>query len=110
MTEIAVRTEMLVWARKHRGLSVDEAAEKLSVTPEDVLALEAGTTKLTLTLFRRYSERLRVPLATLLRQTPPPAPAKPRDFRTTEGRPAKLGFETLVAVSYAQTSTTASRS
>ena len=103
MTEIAVRKELLVWARKHRGLSVDEAAEKLSVTPEEVLALESGAAKLNLTMFRRYSERFRVPLATLLRQTAPPPPVKPRDFRTTDGRPAKLGFEALLAVSYAET-------
>lgn len=101
MTSIPVKKEMLVWARELRGLTVEEAAEKLDLDVEKLLALEDGTAKLNLTQYRNYAQKLRIPLGTLLRRTPPPVPPLPRDFRTFEGRGPTVGFETRLAISYA---------
>ncbi|SNS24565.1 Zn-dependent peptidase ImmA, M78 family [Sphingomonas laterariae] len=94
---------MLTWAREYRGLSIEDAAERLLIEVETLAALEAGVTKLNLTQFRRYSEKLRIPLATLLRQTPPPLPPTPLDFRTFSGARPSLGFDVRLAISYAYT-------
>ncbi|UZK67159.1 XRE family transcriptional regulator [Sphingomonas sp. M1-B02] len=102
MTQIAVKKEMLTWAREFRGLTIDEAAERLSLPAEDIVALEAGA-PMNLTQFRRYANKLRIPLATFLRQTAPETPPVPLDFRTYEGRPATLGFDARLAISYAYT-------
>lgn len=102
MTQIAVKKELLTWAREFRGLSVEEAAERLSITAEEIRAFEGGA-PLNLTLFRRYAERFRIPLATFLRHTPPPTPPAPVDFRTYDGRAATLSFDARLAISYAYT-------
>lgn len=94
---------MLRWAREFRGLSLEQAAAKLAFEVEELEALETGEATLNLTQFRRYSEKLRIPLATLLRQTPPPLPPMPLDYRTFEGRQPTLGFELRLAISYAYT-------
>ena len=54
-----------------------------------------------MTFFRKLSDRLRIPRATLLRQTTPQVPPMPIDFRTVGGRQARLGFDVRLAISYA---------
>lgn len=103
MTDIPVRPELIVWARNHRGLTQEAAAEKLSVSVEELAALEAGEKTPNLTFFKRLSARLRIPGGALLRQSPPDVPPAPADFRTIEGRDPSLGFETRLAISYART-------
>lgn len=101
MTVVAVRPELIRWARDFRGMDVAAAAAKLGVAAADWVALENGQRQLNLTLFKRLSDRFRIPRATLLRQRAPEIPALPADFRTLEGRPATLGFEARLAISYA---------
>jgi transcriptional regulator with XRE-family HTH domain len=101
MTVIAVRPEMLRWARDFRGLDLDAAAARLKIPVDQVSALERGDKELTLGLFYKYSQRLRIPRATLLRQRVPQIPPMPRDYRTLDGRPAALGIDTHFAITYA---------
>lgn len=101
MTAIPVKKEMLVWARELRGLTLEQAAEKLALDAEVLRALEKGDATLNLTQYRNYSQKLRIPLGTLLRQTPPPKPPLPKDYRTFEGRDPSVGFLTRLAVDYA---------
>ncbi|MCJ2069347.1 XRE family transcriptional regulator [Methylobacterium sp. J-030] len=103
MAVIAVKPALIVWAREHRGLTRSEAAVKLSIPEPDLLALEQGKKPLNLTQFKKISDRLRVPRATLLRQTPPNIPPMPTDFRTIDGRRPRIDFDTRIAISYAQT-------
>ncbi len=103
MTVIAVRPEMVTWAREYRGLDLASAAKKLAISTDDLSAIEQGQKPVNLTFFKNLSSRLRVPSATLLRRTPPNVPPMPIDFRTLGGKQAILGFETRLAVSYAYT-------
>ena len=103
MAVIAVKPELLVWAREYRGLTLPEAAKKLSMSESDLAGLEGGSKPLTLTYFRRISGRYRIPGATLLRRTPPPTPPLPKDFRTIGGKQPRIGFEARLAISYART-------
>lgn len=103
MTDIPMRPELIIWAREHRGLTQGEAAEKLSMPVADLAALEHGEKSPNLTFFKKLSSRLKIPGGSLLRQTPPDVPPLPTDFRTIEGRPPTVGFETRLAVSYART-------
>ena len=102
MVVIAVNSDLITWAREYRGLTLEEAARKLSLSVEDMRAIEGGA-PVNLTLFRKISDRLRVPRATLLRQTRPEAPPPPADFRTFVNRQPTIGFETNLAISYAYT-------
>jgi Zn-dependent peptidase ImmA (M78 family) len=78
-------------------------ADKLSMSHDEWLALEAGIKPVNLTVFKRLSDRLRIPRATLLRQDPPNVPPMPIDFRTILGRPPSIGFDARLAISYAYT-------
>jgi Zn-dependent peptidase ImmA (M78 family)/transcriptional regulator with XRE-family HTH domain len=102
MTIMPVLPDLLVWAREHRGLTVDAAAELLGIEVTELIALESGA-PLNLTKFRKVSGRYRIPGATLLRRTRPTAPPLPRDFRTVGGQGAVVGFETRLAIDYART-------
>jgi transcriptional regulator with XRE-family HTH domain len=94
MAEIPVSGRVLAWAREFRGLSLEEAAERLGMTVAAVEELETEVSKPTLGEFQRLAGVYRLPLATLFRRTPPAAPTELPDFRTFEGAPprsAKLG-------------------
>ena len=66
MAVVAVKPALLVWAREHRGLTVAEAADKLSIDEADLGALESGQKPLNLTMFKRISDRY---LSLVKRQT-----------------------------------------
>lgn len=103
MTVVPIKPDLITWAREHRGLSHEQFAEKIGVPVDEVLALERGEKQANLTIFRNISARLRIPGGALLRQTRPRVPAAPADFRTHEGQPPSLGFDTRLAVDFART-------
>lgn len=102
MTDIPVKGAVLQWARKFRGLSEKEAAEKLDISIADLLEYETDRLP-SLTLFEKFSAQYRMPQATLFRQTPPTEPPTPTDFRTLESRKPKHSFEFSVALSNVRT-------
>lgn len=103
MTDVPIRPDLIIWAREHRGLSHEQFADKIGITVDEVFALERGDKQANLTIFRNISSRLRIPGGALLRQTRPRVPALPADFRTHEGQPPALGFDTRIAVDFART-------
>jgi Zn-dependent peptidase ImmA (M78 family)/DNA-binding XRE family transcriptional regulator len=103
MTDIPIKPDLITWAREHRGLSQEQAADKLGMTVNDFADLERGTKTPNLEFFKRLSSRLKIPSGTLLRQTRPNVRPLPTDFRTIEGREPEIGFETRLAVGYART-------
>jgi len=97
--EIPVQGAVLKWAREFRGLSLNDAAERLGLPAAKLEALEAGTKKPSLTLFERFGSAYRLPLSTLFRKTPPEEPKKPVDFRTVGGIKPQSSFDYAVAES-----------
>ena len=102
MTIMPVNPDLLVWAREHRGLGLDEAADKLGMTVTELDAFEKGK-PIHLGNFNKISDAYRIPRATLLRRTRPDVPAMPRDFRSVAGRGPRIGFDTRLAIDYART-------
>jgi Zn-dependent peptidase ImmA (M78 family)/DNA-binding XRE family transcriptional regulator len=103
MTEIPVSGHVLAWARKFRGLSLDEAAERLGISPAQLEEFETEMRRPSLTKFEKMASAYRLPLATLFRRTPPPTPPELADFRTFEGAPPQTSFEFRVALSNVRT-------
>jgi transcriptional regulator with XRE-family HTH domain len=99
MTEIPVSGAVLTWAREFRGLSLEEAAERLHVTVVELEELETEVRRPSLTTFEKIASAYQLPLATLFRRTPPPVPEQLPDFRTFEGAPPQMSFEFRVALS-----------
>lgn len=103
MTVMPVAPDLIIWAREFRGLELQQAAELFGITVAELEQFERGGAPLHLTMFRKISEALRIPGATLLRRTRPDIPAMPRDFRSIEGRGARVGLQTRFAIDYALT-------
>jgi Zn-dependent peptidase ImmA (M78 family)/DNA-binding XRE family transcriptional regulator len=99
MVEIPVSGAVLTWARKFRGLSIEEAADRLGLDPDELAAIESEVKLPTLTKFEKMAAAYRLPLATLFRRTPPQVPEELPDFRTFEGAPPQTSFEFRVALS-----------
>jgi len=99
MTDIPVSGHVLAWARNFRGLSPEEAAERLGISTAELEELETEVRRPTLTKFEKIAATYQLPLATLFRRTPPPEPDELPDFRTFEGAPPQISFEFRVALS-----------
>ena len=97
--EIPVQGAVLKWAREFRGLSLDEAAERLGLTVSELEAFETGNKKPSLTLFEKFGSAYRIPRCTLFRKTKPEEPPKPTDFRTIGGTQPQSSFDYAVAES-----------
>ena len=101
MVAIPVNSEVLVWAREERGLTLAEAAARLDVPEADVIALEFGKKAPTLGELERLSTHYRIPLASLLMPAPLAAVTRPKmaDFRAFDGhQPKRLSPETILAI------------
>jgi Zn-dependent peptidase ImmA (M78 family) len=104
MTEVPVSRKVLVWARKFRGLSLDEAAAKLGWPVEELRSYEEEEEqKPTLGKFEKLAAVYQLPQATLFLRTPPREPPMPNDFRTHDGAKPEFGFEFRVALSEVRT-------
>jgi transcriptional regulator with XRE-family HTH domain len=106
MVSIPINREVLVWAREQRGLSPEDAAERLNMPVGDLLELEGGARPPTLGVLERIASGYRLPLVTLLMPAPLPTidRAPLQDFRAFEGHPAgRLAPETVLAIEEAYT-------
>ena len=87
-----VAPSVLRWARTTAGLSVDDAAGKLNVSPERIEEWEDGRGKPTINQLRIVAEKYRRPFGTFLMREPPEEDALPHDFRHLPGEvPAPTG-------------------
>jgi Zn-dependent peptidase ImmA (M78 family)/transcriptional regulator with XRE-family HTH domain len=103
MTDIPVVGRVVTWAREFRGLSLDEAADRIGVTKEQLEEIETEVCQPSLTRFEKMASVYRLPLATLFRRTPPPAPPELADFRTFESAAPQNSFDFRVALSNVRT-------
>lgn len=79
--EAFVKPELLVYAREESGFSVEDAAHKIPVKPERLLACEEGRERLTVNQLRSLSNVYKRPLAFFFLPQPPPKTQTLRDFR-----------------------------
>lgn len=88
MVDVPVNNRVLVWARQERGLSEEQAAQKLKLTLDELAAFEAGDKKPSVALLDRIAKKYRLPFASLLMPEPLPASSRPStaDFRTHGGK------------------------
>jgi Zn-dependent peptidase ImmA (M78 family)/DNA-binding XRE family transcriptional regulator len=100
MAEVPVNAAVLQWARMYRGLSEEDAADRLGMTVQELREYEAGVRKPTLTVFEDFAAQYRLPQATLFRATRPAVlPPQPSDYRTFESRQARHSFDYNIALS-----------
>jgi Zn-dependent peptidase ImmA (M78 family) len=100
MTLIPVKGAVLEWARKFRGLSETDAAERLGIEVTDLEDFEKGRKTPTLTQFEDFAAQYRLPQATLFLQSPPSVPSDPVDFRSIDGNRVRVhSFDFNVALS-----------
>lgn len=100
MTDVHVNGKTLKWAREYRRLTVKQAARALEIRSADLLEYEEGGKLPTMGVFEKMSKAYMLPTATLVLPSPPTnIPKHPKDFRTVEGRPADLSYETLGIIS-----------
>ncbi|HEU4509598.1 MAG TPA: XRE family transcriptional regulator [Pyrinomonadaceae bacterium] len=76
-----IKPELLVWTREEAGLSIEDAAKKISKTPEQLRAAEQGESQLTVRQLRILSNAYKRPLAFFYLPQPPAKTVGLRDFR-----------------------------
>jgi Zn-dependent peptidase ImmA (M78 family)/transcriptional regulator with XRE-family HTH domain len=97
MAEIPVRGGVLIWAREYRGLSLEEASDRLDMPIDELIAYESEASQPTLTKFEKLADTYKMPLSTLFRKTPPSVPKDLQDYRTLDGMPALEHVRSLQA-------------
>jgi Zn-dependent peptidase ImmA (M78 family)/transcriptional regulator with XRE-family HTH domain len=80
-----IRPGLLVWARSTAGMSVEQAAKKLSLKPSQLASMEAGTTKPTVPQLRNMARVYKRPLAAFFLPEVPDAAPIVHDFRRLAG-------------------------
>jgi Zn-dependent peptidase ImmA (M78 family)/DNA-binding XRE family transcriptional regulator len=104
VTVVPTKGAVLEWARKFRGLTEEEASERLGIAVTDLLAYESDDKHPSVTLFEAMASKYRLPQATLFLETAPAVPAEPTDFRTIGGHKKRdHSFEFKVALSNVRT-------
>src|SRR6476620_11195609 len=86
MVDVPVNGAVLAWARKERGLSEQEAAKRLKLTPQALADLETGNKKPSLKQLDSIAQQYQIPFASLMMPEPLPAIKRPADFRTYGGK------------------------
>ena len=84
-----VRPELLVWAREEAGFTVQDAAKKVPIKPERLLAVEKGDARLTVNQLRSLGRAYKRPIALFFLPTAPPRSMSLRDFRRVPGEPGR---------------------
>ncbi len=79
--EAIVKPEILKWARENAGFSLEQAAKKIAVKPEKLLASETGKERLTIRQLRSLSNAYKRPLAFFYLPSPPAQEQAVHDFR-----------------------------
>ena len=69
MVDVPVSKEVLIWAREFRGLEVEEAADRLGFSVEELQAYEGGGRYPSLGKFETIAKTYRLPQATLWLRT-----------------------------------------
>ena len=86
MTEALVTPNVLIWARRRRGVEIGELADKLNVKPEAIAAWETGERRPTFRQAQRLAQALYVPFGYFYLPEPPVEELPLADFRTIPGQ------------------------
>jgi len=103
MVAVPVVPDVLIWARKERGLTIESASARLKITTEELTEIVNGGKQVSLGELENIATHYRIPLVSLLMPEAPPTIGRSlQDFRAFEGQPAAaLSHETLLAISEA---------
>jgi Zn-dependent peptidase ImmA (M78 family)/transcriptional regulator with XRE-family HTH domain len=94
-----IEPSLLKWARATAGLMVEEAAKKLSVAPERLMAWEEGDEEISIAQLRAAARVYKRPLAVFYLPEPPRDFQPLRDFRRIPGvEPKQLSPELQAAI------------
>ena len=85
MIQAFITPELVRWARERCHLSVDQAARKLSVKPDQITSWETGDGFPTIKQAQRLAQRLFVPFGYLFLPSPPKEQIPLPDLRTVPG-------------------------
>jgi Zn-dependent peptidase ImmA (M78 family)/transcriptional regulator with XRE-family HTH domain len=88
----------LKWARESCGTSVEDAAEKIGLSPTAFAHFEKEESKVRLTDLRKLAHYFRRPLTAFLLSEPPSEPLPPPDFRMLPGRHHPFERQTHFAI------------
>ena len=98
-TDLApVTPNVLEWARRRVGVSLEEAAQRARVNPERIAAWESGTAKPTVAMLRSLGSLYMQPLAVFFLPEPPEDREPLRDFRKLAGDEESSWNRTLYKV------------
>jgi len=97
VTRVGADCRVLKWARERIKLSAERAASLLKCRIDALRKIESGELFPGVTLFRRMAHVYLLPEATLLGLTSVESPL-PRDFRSFDGAPVSLSYETVIAI------------
>jgi Zn-dependent peptidase ImmA (M78 family) len=103
MTDIPVSGKVLAWARKFRGLNIEDAAKRLGWTTSELESYESDNAKPNFGKFEKLASVYQLPQSTLFLRNPPREPPLPSDFRTHEGAKPEFGFDFRIALSEVNT-------
>lgn len=95
---IPASKDVLVWARKVRGLSQLEAATELGISEGLLKAIEDGNELPNATLFNAMITVYKQPESVLLLAQPPASPPLPQDYRTSGSKTTKLSPDTRLII------------
>jgi hypothetical protein len=97
MTRVAVRPELLRWARERAGvMTADDLAPRVPRLAE----WEAGTAQPTLKQLEDFARAVHVPVGYLFLPAPPEEPLPIPDFRTHDGRGVRRASPNLLDMLY----------
>lgn len=85
----SINPDLLRWAREVSGYDVAEAAQKMQIKPERLVAAETFTDMLTIAQLRRVAEVYKRPVDIFYLPDPPEQLPAPRDFRTLGNQPSQ---------------------
>ena len=85
MSEAMVSPSVMSWARRRRGVAVDELANRLNVKPDTVLAWESGDRLPTFRQAEGFAQALYIPFGYLYLLEPPAESMPLADFRSSPG-------------------------
>jgi Zn-dependent peptidase ImmA (M78 family)/transcriptional regulator with XRE-family HTH domain len=98
MVDVPVNKDVLIWARKERGLTEQEAAKRLKLTVDELAGLEAGAKLPSMAILDRMATKYQIPFASLMMPEPLPLTKRPADFRTHEGKEPQWDENLLLAL------------
>src|SRR5262249_6815560 len=94
-----VKAELLTWARDAAGLSVQDAAHKIHVTPQRLEKWERGDQRPTINQLCKLADAYKRPLGVFYLAHPPSEEIAPPDFRRFDTSPrAVLSPELKLAI------------